>query len=364
MSAEQKSLEVIAPDEGMSASSSGNPGQITQTIKKAIATGHYLGPTTTCPTLPPGCEVAFSAIKIDPERETYDIPGRAGRGITKTGLNRISKGIGVSWDSRLSHRVDKGEDSFLAVYKAVGHYRDFDGTMLTIEAEKQMDLRDGSEAARTMKPGELAIQRKFIAEHAQTKAQLRAIRSGLGIEIAYPKEFFNEPFICARLIFTARSDNAATQAIFDNAVARMFLGGVEALYGQGTPQPLATQSPEMRELTEPTESSTESQAAECAPGKCLGMQSPRHFDFCFAPAKSEMPKQAEDWTIPLAFPDVAGTKLTDLSDSKLSTMVGACDLVCENKEWADKHAEYRGYHGHLHTEALRREALKKQQDQY
>lgn len=382
MSDEQQGLERVAADEGMSASSSNNPGAITNTIKRAIATGHYLGPATTCPDLPPGCQVAFSAIKIDADRETYDIPGRSGRGITKTGLNRISKGVGVSWDSRLSHRVDKGEDSFLAVYKAVGHYRDFDGTMLTIEAEKQMDLRDGSEAARSMKAGELAVQRKFIAEHAQTKAQLRAIRAGLGIEIAYTKEFFSEPFICARLVFTARSDNPATQAIFDHHVAHMMLGGVEALYGS-KPQLNPMSAPEVPEMTEgeqpaEEEAKVETEPIYCTVDVCYFEESDGHIKACKGKVrgtaeqtktKTEDKKEdlakalPEDWVVPPDFPQSAGKKIGDVSDSGLSSMADGCLLICEQRDFSNQHAKYADYQKHLSREISRRINAKRAAEQ-
>ncbi len=375
MSDEQQGLERVAPDEGMSASSSDNPGAITNTIKKALATGHYLGPATTSPVLPPGCAVAFSAIKIDADRETYDIPGRSGRGITKTGLNRISKGVGVSWDARLSHRVDKGEDSFLAVYKAVGHYRDFDGSWITIEAEKQMDLRDGSEAARSMKPGELAIQRKFIAEHAQTKAQLRAIRSGLGIEIAYTKEFFRDPFICARLVFTARSDNPATQAIFDNHVAHMMLGGVEALYGS-KPQLHPMTAPDVPEMTEgeqpaEEEAKVEADPVYCNADVCYFEESDGHIKACKGKVKDqtaekktesvspkEDPALPEAWAVPVDFPKAAGKNIGDVSDSDLSSMFDGCVLILEQRDFATKHSQYNEFRGHFVREIDRRRAAK------
>lgn len=259
MSQTETSLEVIAPDEGLSASSSPNPGQITQTIKRALATGHYMGAATSCSNLPLGCEVAFSAVKIDLQRETYPLLIGKKRGIGKTALNRIGKAIGINWDTRLSHRTDDGKDPCFASYKAVGHYRDFDGTWRTVEGEKQMDLRDGSERAKSMKSGELSEARKFIAEHAQTKAQLRAIRS-IGIETSYEPEYYEDPIICARLIFTGRSDNPEIQARFAELTAVAMLGGTNMLYGD---------RPQLPPIGPPS-ADTEATAGETASGQGEG----------------------------------------------------------------------------------------------
>jgi hypothetical protein len=276
MSQSETALEVIEPGSEWSASSSPNPGDITRTIKRALATGHYMGAATSCSNLPLGCEVAFSAVKIDLARETYPLTIGKKRGIGKTALNRIGKAIGVNWDTRLSHRTDDGKDPCFASYKAVGHYRDFDGTWRTVEGEKQMDLREGTERAKSMKSGELSEARKFIAEHAQTKAQLRAIRS-IGIETSYDPEYYDDPIICARLVFTGRSDNPEIQARFAELTAVAMLGGTNMLYGD-RPQlppigPLDTETEtqseesavataELEKTAETTETATSSKPAE------------------------------------------------------------------------------------------------------
>lgn len=349
---ENLALETVAPDEGLSASSSPNPGQVTQTIKRALATGHYMGAATSCSTLPHGCEVAFSAVKIDPTRETYPLPVGSKRGIGKTALNRIAKAIGVDWDTRLSHRTDDGKDSCFASFKAVGHYRDFDGTWRTIEGEKQMDLRDGSERARTMKAGELSETRKFIAEHAETKAKLRAIRS-IGIETSYDPGFYDDPIICARLIFTGRSDNPEIQARFADMIAAAMLGNTNLLYGEA-PRALPTQLAESERQTESSDDArptTEPEVKTCSPDECFGRGS-NHVKACALPVNKSGPEQQSStagqpdnaWVIP-GKGSARGLRITD-------PKVTPDTLFALRKEYAEALNPEGDLRGKLNDEAV------------
>lgn len=300
---ENLALEQVAPGRGISPSSSGNPGQITDTLRKAMAQGHLVSPANSCPNLPAGCEVAVSTVLVDIARETYQVQG--GVALTKTALNRIAKAVGVSWDDRRSHRTDNGDIPNFASYKAVGHFRDFDGTWRTIEGEKQMDLTEGSERAKTMKPGELSEARKFVAEHAQTKAQLRAIRS-LGIRSSYTKEELDKPFVCARLIFTGQSDDPETRKVFAEATAKAMLGGSEMLFGTAdTQRPMltevSTQAPETSASEETAESEKpqvkEPAVKQCTPTKCYGADPAAiHVNACYGTAAvaAETTKPAEE----------------------------------------------------------------------
>lgn len=282
---ENLALEQVAPDRGISASSSPNPGQITDTLRKAMSQGHLVSPANSCPNLPAGCEVAVSTVLVDAARETYKVAG--GVALTKTALNRIAKAVGVSWDDRRSHRTDRGDVPNFASYKAVGHFRDFDGTWRTIEGEKQMDLTDGSERARTMKPGELSEARKFIAEHAQTKAQLRAIRS-LGIRSSYTEQELDKPFVCARLIFTGQSDDPETRKVFAEATAKAMLSGSEMLFGTAeTSRPMLSEGHDQSSERQPDEEtagsrSTEPEVKQCTPEECFGHGS-NHVRACSVP---------------------------------------------------------------------------------
>lgn len=339
---ENLALATVSPDSAVKASSSAIPGAITDTLRRAMEQGHLVSPANSCPNLPAGCEVAVSTVLIDVPRETYDVQG--GKALTKTALNRIAKAVGVGWDDRRSHRTDNGDNPNFASYKAVGHFRDFDGTWRTIEAEKQMDLTEGSERAKTMKAGELSEARKFIAEHAQTKAQLRAIRS-LGIRSSYTAAELEKPFVCARLIFTGQSDDPETRRVFAEATAKAMLGGSEMLFGTAeTTRPMLTEaserSPESTTTAQPAQEPTP-EVKTCDPEHCFGHGS-NHVKACSLPVNAAAPAQqaASDgaWVIPGKGP-ARGLRITDpkvTPDTLLALLKEYADALNPEGDLRDK----------------------------
>lgn len=234
-----QALQVRTPEEMIGGGSSTNDSDYgTKILKWALNNGcHLVSPATALPNLPVGCEVAFSRVFIDAKNpgDVYPIPGRQELGLSKTALDKIAKGVGVSWDPIQSHRTDDGSDPLYASFKAVGFYRHFDGTMMTIIGEKQMDLRDDSPSAKQMKPGELSQARRFIAEHAETKARLRAIRS-LGIQTSYHPDELSKPFVTAKLMLTGRvapQDDPTGELgkILTHNISQSMLGASSQLYG-------------------------------------------------------------------------------------------------------------------------------------
>jgi hypothetical protein len=157
-------------------------------------------------------------------------------------------------------------------YRAVGYIREFDGSPRRIVGEKIIDLREGSaqcealqkrsedKAAKereklskaggdpsSVKEGDWTSQirdiRLFILEHAETKAQLRAVRS-LGVRSNYTSEELTKPFFAARLQFTGRSEDPAIRRMFAEKIADNMLSASHQLYGNTTqeaqPKPVST----------------------------------------------------------------------------------------------------------------------------
>lgn len=330
---EQTALEILSPDRGIAPSSTANSGQITDTLKRAMERGHLVSPSTTCPNLPIGCEVAFSAVLINSAgADVYPVGGKLG--LAKPALDKIAKAVGVSWDPIQSRRLDDGSDPYYASYRAVGFYRHFDGTMMQIMGEKQMDLHDESEWAKKMTAGELSMQRKFIAEHAETKARLRAIRS-LGLQTSYTKDELAKPFIVAKLMLTGRvskedDPTGELQKILTHNISQSMMGGSRLLYGErespsGMP-PVAedTPVPALPEATgaetssgQPATSPEITQATgaantpkQCNPGMCFGLDpGAAHIPACFgAEAPASVP---EPWIIPAGRGPAQGLAIND-----------------------------------------------------
>lgn len=242
--------------------SSRDPEVITAKLREAARHFHLVAPTTGG-RAPEGCEVVFSPVLIE-SADTYEIPGSDKRGLAKAALDRIASAAGVSWIPGESRRLDDGSDPRYCHFRAVGRYRHFDGTVATIVAEKEMDLRDGSPQVESLiaksakKAKREAAQKRtslsdadaraigvekaenqvrelrlHILGHAETKARLRAIRS-LGIRTGYEPAELAKPFVVARVSFTGATDDPELRREFARAISQNFLNGHAALYGQAT----------------------------------------------------------------------------------------------------------------------------------
>lgn len=314
----QQALDEVMPERGISASSSPDPGSITETLMRAREQAFLISPSATCPNLPLGCEVAFSSVLVDENNsaEVYEVNGK--KALSKTSLNRIAKAAGVDWDSRESRRTDDGKTSTYASYKAVGRVRDFDGTWRTITGEKAVDLTDGSELARTLKSGDLSQQRKFIAEMAETKAKLRAIRS-MGIPTSFEKGQLAKPFVCARLVFTGRTNDPELQKIFAVETARAMLGGTEALYGG---RPALSPMPHDEESDATVAASAEGTAGEQGNGQGEVAKTES------GTVQSDSEPKIPVWKVP--FGKFAGVPISDVPDDRLSGLVDYVDMSMED----------------------------------
>ncbi|WP_053235954.1 hypothetical protein [Sandaracinus amylolyticus] len=240
------------------------PEQVEDALRKAQERCHLVAPATTASALPAGCSVAISPVFVDVATETYGIPGSGDdgggkRGLGKSVLDRIFAAVGGSWDPQQTRRIDDGSDPYFVHYQAVGHVRNFDGSVRVVKGEKIVDVREGSPAIQDLVSVSLAKLRKFaehknkseselrrvareraenqvrgirlhILGHAESKAKNRAIRS-LGIRTSYTVEELQKPFAAARPMFTGHSDDPELRRMFAQRIADTFLGTTTALYG-------------------------------------------------------------------------------------------------------------------------------------
>jgi hypothetical protein len=225
---------------------------INQQLETFTAQAHLVTPATSCPSLPEGCEVAISLLRVDPDK-SKDGPGDVsdvGSGklsLSGTVLKKIGAAAGVSWDLSQSGRLDDASDPHYCHYRAVGWVRQFDGSMRCLSGEVEIDMRDGSPQVVAMKArantehgfnAQVRDTRLFILRHAETKAKLRAI-TDLGLKRSYTAAELQKPFAVARLMFTGRSDNPEIARMFAEKIADANLAGM--LFGQqrqsSLPQP-------------------------------------------------------------------------------------------------------------------------------
>lgn len=208
---------------------------------------HLVSPASSVGSLPEGCEVSTSFVRVDVESESYDV-GMGKRGLSKVALDRIASAAGISWDPVASGRQDDGSDPYYCLFRAVGTMRGFDGTPVTITGTKEMDLRPQSpqvvaleqKARAKGKSADAQVRemRLHILGHAESKARLRAIRS-IGIRTSYTPAELAKPFLIARLVFTGRTDDVELGRTFAMMRAQAMLGGAAQLYGQAPPPALA-----------------------------------------------------------------------------------------------------------------------------
>lgn len=240
---------------------------ITSRLQEVAQHCHLVSPATSCAHIPEGFAVQMSAVQVTDD-ECYD-PGGGKRALGKTAIQRIAAAAGLSWIPQMSGRLDDGRDPYFVHYRAVGRYRHFDGSEIVVQGEKIMDLRDGSPTAAYLKPGELSMQRRFILEHAETKARLRATRS-MGLRTAYRSADLAKPFVVAKLAFTGQSDDPVLRRRFAEMGAAAALGATNALYGPSTaaalphvPTPPVEETP----LDEDPDERTDETTGEITQGK-------------------------------------------------------------------------------------------------
>jgi hypothetical protein len=200
---------------------------------------NLVAPSPTVGTLPEGCAVSFARVWAG--SDCYST-GNGNYGLGKSTLQKIAAAAGISWDPMASGRLDDGSHPHYCRWRAVGFYVAFDGTRQTIVAEKEMDLREGSaqvdalnaRAASKGRAGRAGLQiqemRLHIQSHAETKAQLRAVRS-LGVRTGYSTDELQKPFVVARLMFTGETRDPVLRREFAMMTARSMMQGRSALFG-------------------------------------------------------------------------------------------------------------------------------------
>ncbi len=190
----------------------------------------------------------LSFVFVDPDNETYAIPGKSERGIGKMALDRIAAAAGVRWNPHLCGRVDDNSSPNVVEYQVAGTVQQLDGTERMITASKRIDLRAerntpiegwGSDAQEFQRNAEkngndpwprILQARQHILSLAETKAKNRAIRS-LGVRTAYSPADLAKGFVVLKLQFTGQSDDPEVAREVQLMIARRALTSSAELYG-------------------------------------------------------------------------------------------------------------------------------------
>lgn len=230
----------------------GNPNAAQMALDEAAKHYHLVTPATQVGSLPEGCEVVVSMVKIDPYGpEVYNITGNRKTprdddtvGIDRVALAKIGAAAGVTW--LVSRRTDDGSHPHYCAWEVVGRFPNFDMSFSDVRANVEIDTRENGEvrgaaaeeirkkareSAYTKDGGDsqLLELRKFLARHAESKAMNRAI-AGRGVRRSYKREDLKKPFAVARLIFTGKSDDPEARKEFRQMIGQRFLGASQQLF--------------------------------------------------------------------------------------------------------------------------------------
>lgn len=195
-----------------------------------------LVPETHMAGLPVGIVPMVTIVRLDPNPNHGDVFSIEGKkSPTKNALNRIAAAAGITWTD--SRRVDDRRHPHYCEWVVEAEMTLPDGTVRQERSSRTIDLRhdagDGLVGADAvgMKERALSQTRKFIQEHAESKAKNRAIRALLGLKTSYTDAELAKPFAVAKLVPDPSNEFA------QKAVMARVLGAENALFGPALPPP-------------------------------------------------------------------------------------------------------------------------------
>jgi hypothetical protein len=143
------------------------------------------------------------------------------------GLTKILAAAGASPIE--SVRTDSRSDPYLCEMRVVLAIQDFDGLWRQMPGTEEIDLRDGSPAAKSMGPAQLNQARRKILRNCESRAMNAGIRQLLSIQHKYPvADLLRMPFVVPKLI--PRVDHPEVRAAMIQGIAGP---ATRALYGGG-----------------------------------------------------------------------------------------------------------------------------------
>lgn len=213
------------------------PEQVRQIVEQAAANYHVIG-AMSFGEIPVGHSVVMNVLRANPDSkagDVYDV-GMGKFGLTGNFLNALADAAGVSMAGSVMIAYEKN----YCVVEATAARMGLDGSVRRVPRRKVMDLREGSGQLTAMRDAakaknkdaetQIREQRLRIAEHADSKAALRAIRAILSVRTYTPEEL-RKPFAVFKLQFTGKTNDPQLKQIFAVGLMNASLGAMGALYG-------------------------------------------------------------------------------------------------------------------------------------
>ena len=174
--------------------------------------------------------IITSLIQVNPDKaigEVYDgLPFLKDNEVSlaKIGLRKLAECAGIST------RTDGNDDRRIPFYwefKAIASYRGIDGSIITREATKEWDLRDGSPQLKGWTNAQIEEGRKHGLRNCEARAINAAIREcGCGVKQMYTRDELKKPFVVCRVMFQPDMSDPDIKRLVTAAA----LGGTTALY--------------------------------------------------------------------------------------------------------------------------------------
>jgi hypothetical protein len=207
-----------------------------------ISKVNLVTPVSSMDSIPPMCGVSFRAVMVDSTVNAKGIGSEVYKGgfcsaderaLGKVALEKIMAAAGVQILGKL--RLDDRSDPYYCEMEFTLGVRDLDGTWRQATKSKAVDLRDGSAGCQKLitNPAVLREARTHILSNAETKAELRALRTLLHLKQTYTVEELRNPFVVPKLIPNLDPRDPDQKA----ALIDMALGRERQLYGH-RPEPV------------------------------------------------------------------------------------------------------------------------------
>lgn len=196
-----------------------------------------LAPTTRIDYLPPDHVIAFRVVTFDTSpppsgwNQRFASNGTFYRtdsgkfALHKVAIDQLAQAAGLSWVPSECRRTDDGEP-LRWEYRMTADMKGFDGKQRRITRTAEWDLREGSPHAIGMKPGQLAMARRYGAAHAESRAANRVVRAALGLG-SYTLEESRLPFVFPVLMWVPPANDPEIRRM----VAAKELGIVAEVFG-------------------------------------------------------------------------------------------------------------------------------------
>ena len=332
------------------AGSFADANEASKRLKAAAENCHLIGGMTVCP-MPEGYEVQIIVVPINKDR-CYDIKGQPNaKGIGKSTLMTLSNAAGVEWV--VSRRIDDGRDPRFCHWHVEGRYPLIDGTYRMIEGDRDVDLREGADQIAGKTAGEIAALRQNMMRSAITKAKLRALREGFGVDQGMPIPELDKPFVFAKAVFTGRSSDPKIRRMFAAVIAQKQLMASQALFGGApalmAPAPLAQlpsgfnmQEPPGMDLDYDDDGEVIDMPAAPPPGPAPAPPTPPPARQSPPPQRGSAPRQSGGgvwpWASKRAGDPEKGAALSSVSDVALGRLISYYEKNPGDERWAAKNA--------------------------